>query len=168
MGRALPIRHTIFLMVVCAALTQAAAANAGHIAGTIRISTPDGSTFSGDWIRVLLTSSAVPLPDVPPLDGLAPLARYDRIVSAHMDFFVNFQQRLPEPGFLVASVLSRETGEFKFIDVAPGRYFIIVTFPSTIGGYKVAWQVPVTVPASGHPAPVSLGWQNMLLPTQKH
>ncbi len=167
MGSALPIRRTVFLMVICAALVQAAAAQAGHVAGTLRIDTPDGNSFSGDWIRVLLTSAAVPVPDIPPLEGIAPLARYDRIVSVHMDFFVNFQQRLSEPGFLVASVLTRETGEFKFIDVAPGRYFVIVTFPTTIGGYKVAWQVPVTVPDSGHPAPVSLGWQNMLLPTQK-
>lgn len=167
MGRSSSIRHTIFLWVFCAAMIHAAAAQAGHIAGTVRISTPDGNTVSGDWIRVLLTSSAVPVPDMPALDGLVPLARYDRIVSVHMDFYVNFQQRLPETGFLVSSVLTRETGEFKFIDVAPGHYFVIVTFPSTIGGYKVAWQVPVTVPTSGDPPPVSLEWQNMLLPTQK-
>jgi len=161
-------RCIVLLALVCAAALPATPALAGHIRGTIRLDTPDGQTCSGDWIRVLLTTAAVAVPEVPPLDGLAPLERYDRVVSAHMDFYVNYQRHLSTAGYLVASVLTTENGAFKFVDIAPGRYFIVVTFPSTIGGYKVAWQLPVSVPATGDPAPVSLEWDNMLLPTQKH
>lgn len=168
MGNTTSCRRIFFLALFCAAILPVAAAHAGHINGTIRLDTPDGKTFSGDWIRVLLTTAAVAPPEVPPLDGLAALARYDCVVSAHMDFYVRYQQHLSQAGYLVASVLTDESGAFKFVDIAPGRYFIVVTFPSTIGGYKVAWQVPVSVPATGDPAPVSLDWHNMLLPTQKH
>jgi hypothetical protein len=167
MRRLFTRRHVLVLFVVCALMANAAVARAGHITGTIRITTPEGITHSGDWIRVLLTSSAVSIPDIPSLEGLAPLARYDLIVSAHMDFYVNYQKHMSEPGFIVSSVLTTDDGGFKFVDVAPGRYFVVVTFPSSIGGYKVAWQVPVTVPDSGDPNPLALGWHNMLLPTQK-
>ena len=155
-------------MFVCAVVFAASVAHAGHVTGTVRLNMPNGQTISGDWIRVLLTTAAVPVPELPPLDGLAALERYDRIVSAHMNFYVRYQQHLSQTDYLVASVLTTETGEFKFVDAAPGRYFIVVTFPSTIGGFKVAWQVPVTVPAAGDPDPVRLDWSNMLLPTQKH
>jgi len=159
-------RCIVLLALVCAALPTNPA-HAGHIRGTIRLDTPEGQTYSGDWIRVLLTTTAVAVPKVPPLDGLATLERYDRVVTAHMDFYVNYQRHLSTDGYLVASVLTTENGTFKFVDIAPGPYFIVVTFPSTIGGYKVAWQVPVSVPLTGDPAPVALDWHNMLLPTQK-
>lgn len=168
MGSTVSRWRTVCLTVALVAILPFPAAHAGHISGTVRLNTPDGQTFNGDWIRILLTTSAVLPPDVPSLDGLAALARYDRIVSAHMDFYVRYQQHLSQTGYLAASVLTTETGDFKIVDVAPGRYFIVVTFPSTIGGYKVAWQVPVTVPAAGDPEPVTLDWANMLLPTQKH
>ncbi|MFH1981229.1 MAG: carboxypeptidase-like regulatory domain-containing protein [Pseudomonadota bacterium] len=168
MGNITIYRYVVLLALFCAAILSAAPAHAGHISGTIRLDTPDGQTINGDWIRVLLTTAAVAPPNVPALDGLAALARYDRIVSAHMDFYVRYQQHLSQAGYLVASVLTDESGAFKFVDVVPGRYFIVVTFPSTVGGYKVAWQVPVSVPATGDPASVSLDWHNMLLPTQKH
>lgn len=167
MGNRPCCRFWVFVFV-CAVMFAATAAHAGHVTGAVRLSVPDGQTVCGDWIRVLLTTAALPVPELPPLDALAELERYDRIVSAHMDFYVSYQQHLSQADYLAASVLTTETGDFKFIDVAPGRYFVVVTFPSTIGGYKVAWQVPVTVPATGDPDPVMLNWANMLLPTQKH
>ena len=167
MGRTIPHRRGLMAILVCALILQTGWVHAGHINGTIHLTTPENRTYNGDWVRILLTTAAVPMPAVPPLDNLAPLARYDRIVSAHMDFYVRYQQHLANPGYLAGSVLTTDTGRFKFVDVAPGDYFVVVTFPSTIGGYKVAWQVPVTVPETGDAPPVSLGWENMALPTQK-
>lgn len=168
MRATIAFRCLLFFVVACGVCLTAHPADAGHISGTIRLDTPEGQTFHGNWIRVLLTTAAVPPPEIPPLAALAPLARYDRIVSAHVKFYVSYQHHLSEEGYLVASVLTTEDGHFKFVSVAPGDYFVVVTFPSAIGGYKVAWQIPVTVPAAGDPDPVSLTWDNMLLPTQKH
>ena len=168
MGNRQCCRCWIVVAIACTLFFQVGAVHAGFITGTVRLNTPDGQKISGDWIRVLLTTAALKVPEIPPLDGLAPLERYDRVVSAHMAFYVRYQQHLSQTDYLVASVLTTETGDFKFVDVPPGLYFVVVTFPSMIGGYKVAWQVPVTVPATGDPDPVMLNWANMLLPTQKH
>ena len=149
----------IFLLVPIAAI-------AGNIHGRIEIHPPDGTRVSGDWIRVLLVTAPIAVPEPGDLSGLVPLARMDRVISAHTDFYKRYQQELDREGYLAASVLTTDTGEFKFVDVAPGRYVVLVTFPSMIGGYKVAWQVPVSMPADGD-ARVDLNWDNMALPTQK-
>jgi len=149
----------IFLLVPIAAI-------AGNIHGRIEIHPPGGTRISGDWIRVLLVTAPIAIPDSGDLSGLAPLARMDRVISAHVEFYKHYQQARDRKGYLAASVLTTDTGEFKFVDVAPGRYVVLVTLPSTIGGYKVAWQVPVSMPADGD-ARVDLNWDNMALPTQK-
>ena len=39
--------------------------------------------------------------------------------------------------------LTRPAGSVAFNRMSPGRYDIVVTFPTKIAGQKAAWQVPV-------------------------
>jgi hypothetical protein len=50
-----------------------------------------------------------------------------------------------------------------FNDVSPGRYYLVVTFPTMIAGQKAAWQVPVDVVAD-MTVPVELNAANAALP----
>ena len=65
-----------------------------------------------------------------------------------------------------ATTLTTEDGTFKFTGVPPGRYWVVVTFPSVIRGYKVAWQEPVVV-AAGQTARVKLTDANLLFPLDR-
>jgi hypothetical protein len=118
----------------------------------------------GDWIRVLLVSEKVELPDAGDLSALNRQERIDRIIHLHLDFFKNVQGRLNDPGYLIADTLTTPDGGFKFYGIVPGQYYLVVTFPSMIKGYKVAWQVAVRV-TEGQILPIELNNDNMAVPT---
>ncbi|MBI9081944.1 MAG: carboxypeptidase regulatory-like domain-containing protein [Desulfobacterales bacterium] len=141
----------------------AAADPGATISGVLGIELGDGSTAHGDWIRVLLTTEAVAVPmgDIP--SDLPFFVRRDRINDLHLRFFVNVQKRMGNPGFVVATTLTTEDGSFRFTEVPPGNYHILVTFPAVIAGVKAAWQIPVRVAADPDVA-VTLNSENVALP----
>ncbi len=63
--------------------------------------------------------------------------------------------------------LTRPAGSVAFNRVSPGRYYIVVTFPTMLEGQKAAWQVPVEA-VSDRMVHVELNAANMALrPSQK-
>jgi hypothetical protein len=80
-----------------------------------------------------------------------------------MDFFVNFRQKLNVPGYAVDDKLTRPDGTFAFNRIPPGRYYIVITFPTMIAGYKCAWQTAVDV-AEGQSVSVALNNDNLVIP----
>lgn len=159
-------RTTVFLLtaVLLLVLAPAGHAGAGRIAGTIRFETVNRVTASAAWTRVYLVRGDIPVPAPPVEHGLIPYSPTDRINTAHQDFYANVQRALAEPGFLAAATLVGEDDAFRFDGIPPGRYYVLVAFPSAIDGYKVAWQVPVLVgPEDG--AEVILSRDNLALPT---
>jgi hypothetical protein len=138
-------------------------ARAADINGRISLTDPNGEVFYGDWVRVFLTTKAI---DVPSVDLTAieiPIERRSRINSGHMDFYVNFRRVQEEPGYIVDNKLTRPDGTFAFHHLSPGRYYVVVTFPTMIAGFKCAWQVAVDV-VEEQTTGVELDNRNLALP----
>ena len=84
-----------------------------------------------------------------------------------MDFFIGFQSQLNEDGYLVDDKLTRPDGSVAFSRVPPGRYFLVVTFPTVIAGQKAAWQMPVDAVAE-RTVHIELNAANMALRPSQH
>ncbi len=138
----------------------------GTVAGTISLEMEDGRVEPGAWIRILLVTQAVAVPEMS-VDLKAGHPDYvDAVNALHSGLYIQVQNRLAENGYLYASTLTTDDGAFKIPAVVPGDYFILVKFPGNIRGYKVAWQVPVTVIA-GETIIINLDRSNLALPTAK-
>lgn len=135
----------------------------GRITGRVSLSGPVGAPVYGDWVRVYLTTGAVAVPEVDLNSALARPERRDRINSGHMAFFLNLQQEQKTEGFIVDHKLTRPDGTFAFHRLPAGRYWVVVTFPTMIGGYKCAWQASVEVTAENS-AHVELNNTNLVVP----
>lgn len=135
----------------------------GTVTGSLGIRLGDDAVAHGDWIRVLLTTGevAVPTGDIP--SDLPAFVRKDRVNDLHLRFFVNVRKQMAKPGFVAATTLTTEDGRFRFPNVPPGRYQVLVTFPAVIAGAKVAWQVPIQV-TEGTDVTVTLKRGNLALP----
>ena len=143
------------------------AASAGQrVMGVLWITDDAGNRVYGQYISVVLARKALPVPQDPGLAAMERHHRLDRINQLHLDFFKTFSAHRHQPGYLAAHTESSDGGQFAFLDVAPGDYFLVVTFPAMIGGYKVAWQQPVTV-AAGRTVFVTLNDDNLILPTDR-
>lgn len=159
------IRSIVCLMVSFMLLGGAAAAQMkeGSITGRVSLATPAGDVLYGDWVRVFLTTKPIAVPAVDLSSIEVPIERQSRINSGHMDFFVNFQHMQGDNGYIVDNKLTRPDGTFAFYGVPAGRYWVLVTFPTIIAGYKCAWQAPVEVAGDGN-VHVELNDTNLAVP----
>ncbi len=162
-NRAVVVLITVGLCILPCAYALAAD---GMVAGTVLLEMEDGQVAPGNWIRILLVTGAVPLPGMKGAGQPGDPGYIDSVNSMHSRLYIQVQNRMDEPGYLVASTLVTEEGTFKIPAVPPGQYFVLVKFPGNIRGHKVAWQVPVTVTA-GQTATVHLNRSNLALPTVK-
>lgn len=137
----------------------------GTVTGTITLDI-EGRLVPGNWTRLLLVTDKVDMPEIDTSLKHTQPAYFDVISTLHSGFYIRVQNRLTEKNFLYASTLSTDEGTFKFPAVAPGGYYVIVTFPGMIHGYKVAWQIPARV-VSGKTTHIVLNGANLALPTAK-
>lgn len=136
----------------------------GDIQGIIKIVKKDGSIACGDWIRVLLVTEQIEIQHIENMSNLKKYQRMESILTSHMEFYIKVTTKMNTPEYITASTLTRPDGTFKFVDITPGQYYILVTFPSMIKGYKVAWQLPVQVHA-GKTEHIELTDDNFALPS---
>lgn len=142
----------------------------GTVAGRISLALENGDTVHGDWIRVMLVTAAVDVErvrrEVAAQAAAVPGARHGVLANRlQLEFYKAVTARLDQDGYVQATTLTTEDGTFKLPAVPPGRYWVVVTFPSVIRGHKVAWQVPATV-AADRATEVPLTNANLLFPTQ--
>ena len=142
----------------------AVSAGSGTIDGVVQYVKPDGQVIFGDWVRVLLVREHFKPPSVGDLSKLSKNNRVNRIIDAHIGFFKRFREKMAQPEYLVAETMTTPDGSFRFSDIEPGLYYVVVTFPSMVQGYKVAWQVPVRV-TDGQRHSVELSNANMAIPS---
>lgn len=139
-------------------------AQGGSIRGSLGLETKDGKVIHGDWIRVLLVTEKFEVKKDTTISGMDKHKRMESIMNAHIDFFKKVREEMENPGYVAASTLTNPDGTFRFADVKAGKYYIVVTFPATINGCKVAWQVPAEVRA-GKTIHIKLRNNNLALPT---
>jgi hypothetical protein len=155
---------TFSIMVgLLAVLPESALAAGGRIKGRVSLVNAGGQVVYGDWVRVYLVTAAVDIPQVDLESAAANVERASRINSAHTAFFIAFREMMNREGYHLDDKLTRPDGSVAFNDVSPGRYYLVVTFPTMIAGQKAAWQVPVDVVAD-MTVPVELNAANAALP----
>ena len=163
---------SILILIVILAFADPAAAGGGVVEGHLALALPGGETVHGDWIRVMLVTAAVDVESirsaVAEQAAAVPGARHGVLANRlQLEFYKAVTSRRDrEEAYLQATTLTTEDGTFKFTGVPPGRYWVVVTFPSVIRGYKVAWQEPVVV-APGEIARVKLTEANLLFPLDR-
>jgi hypothetical protein len=161
----LPSLPTAILIIVFMLLISISVGHAqeGTVTGQISLADKNGSVAYADWVRVFLTTEAIDIPTVDLASTNVPWERKSRINTGHMEFFVNFRQKQEQPGYAVGDKLTRPDGTFTFNRIPAGRYYVVVTFPSMIAGFKCAWQVPVDV-VEGQSVHVELNNANLAIP----
>jgi hypothetical protein len=162
------IRWTVLfglLSMLCAGFAPPAGAMQGLL-GNLCIIDEAGQRVYGEYLSVFLTRREIPIPHVAGLEEMETHRRLDRINQMHLDFYKQFAQHRNQPGYLIANTESSDTGNFAFLDVPAGKYYVVVMFPAMIGGYKVAWQQPVSI-IVGRMGYVSLNMRNLAIPTDK-
>ncbi len=150
------------LALVALVWASPACAASGKITACVSLTDTDGKVVYGDWVRVFLVTAAIEIPSLDLTGAEAGVARTARINSAHTAFFIRFREMLDRDGYLSDDKLTRPDGTVAFNQVIPGRYYLVVTFPTMIAGQKAAWQVPVDAMA-GQTAHVDLNAANMAL-----
>jgi hypothetical protein len=139
-------------------------AQGGNISGSLGLETNNGKVVHGDWIRVLLVTEKFEVKKDTKISGMDKHKRMESIMNAHIAFFKKVREKMENPGYVAATTLTTSDGAFKFADVKEGKYYIVVAFPATINGRKVAWQVMVAVHA-GKATHIKLRNNNLALPT---
>jgi hypothetical protein len=154
-----------FALLILGMLTTAlrpSAVQASTLFGTVGLTGEDGRFVPGEMLRIYLVTEPIQVE----FSDDRTLNRYDRIVranNAHIDFFIKYREHASRTGYLQSVAESSIAGTFTFRDLPPGRYWVLVTFPSMIAGQKVAWQLPVDIGADDH-VWVHLTADNLLLP----
>ena len=155
----------LFISLAC--LACATQASAGQwIAGSVSIRNDSDQNVYGERLSVFLVSTESRATADRCLKETHPQRRLDCINNCHLDFYKQFQRHQQETGYLIDQTETANTGNFIFFDVPAGAYFLLVKFPAMIDGYKVAWQVPVSVTPGKHRF-VSLNDDNLLLPKNR-
>jgi len=139
-------------------------AQGGKIIGSLGLETKDGTVVHGDWIRVLLVTEKFQVNKDTKNFGMDKHKQMESIINAHIHFFKKLREKMENPGYVAASTLTTSDGAFRFADVKAGQYYLVVTFPATINGCKVAWQVPAAV-RNGETTYIELNTKNLALPT---
>lgn len=158
--------------ILSAMLTLAGAAGIGQafagqwIVGSVSIRNEAGQNVYGEYLAVFLVSEKSPVSAQKCSGETDHQRKVDCINNCHLDFYKHFQQKQQQAGYLIAQVVTSETGNFAFLDASGGTYYVLVKFPSMIDGYKVAWQEPVTV-TPGRISVVTLNEGNLVLPKNR-
>lgn len=86
---------------------------------------------------------------------MAVLDSYSKVVE-------QFIEEMKIPNYIKQTTKTDLNGKFVFKDVSPGKYFVVVTFPTTIAMHKVFWQVPVVMDKKN--IEIELSNDNLALP----
>lgn len=139
-------------------------AQGGSIRGSLGLETKDGKVIHGDWIRVLLVTEKFEVKKDIKISGMDKHKRMESIMNAHIHFFKRVREKMENTNYVAKSTLTTSDGAFRFAGVKAGQYYIVITFPATINGCKVAWQVPAEV-RLGKTTHIKLRNKNLALPT---
>lgn len=153
---------SILIILLFTPFTGVSAGQGTTLFGTVGLSGKSGRFVPGGMIRIYLATEPVTI-EFTPSKKLNRQRQLEATNSAHIDFFMNFRKKAVTGTYLYADTVSTIAGTFSFRDIPPGRYYVVVTFPSLIDGRKVAWQVPVDVAGEKYQW-IKLRTENLALP----
>jgi len=159
-----PLWICIFMIGIMFIPVTLSFAQGESIRGNLGLKTKDGKLVFGDWVRVLLVTENFTVKKPEKIYDVGKQKRMESIIDAHINFFKKVREKMENPGYVAASTLTTSDGAFRFTNIKDGRYYIVVTFPAAINGYKVAWQVSVKV-RDGKTTYIELRNNNLALPT---
>ena len=154
---------TVLTSVLFFFLTCGVYAGAANINGTVGLKIESGEYIPGQVVTVFLVTEKIRTPDHIDTEGLDRFERIEKLNRYHMSFYKTFWKKSVDPRYFAAQTVSDDRGAFEFVNVESGKYYVLVTFPTIIGGNKVAWQVPVLMEASID-TQVTLSNKNLVLP----
>lgn len=122
-----------------------------------------GDIKYGAKVDVYLTTKELSVPTMANESTYKNPYDYERaLIDALTTAWQSIQQEMNAPGYVRQRAKANFSGKFGFTDVSPGKYFIVVTFPTTIAMHKVLWQLPILM--GGKDLEVELSNDNMALP----
>ena len=131
---------SIIILFVSSSITFAAEIN-----GVIAIIIGSGDVKYGAKVNVLLTTKEISVIPV----TKDPSQEYDykkAILLSLGDAWEKVDSEIKNnASYIVSKTTTNLSGKFNFANVKPGKYYVVVTWPSTIARHKVFWQVPVDV-----------------------
>jgi len=161
-------------------------ASASDIKGTIGLIMNNGDIKYGAKVDVYLTTKEVSFPaavsertqrirvlgaekgSYPPSDPIVRNALmfnyqvilYNSILTATLEIV---REMKASDYYVRQRTKSNLSGKFRFADVSPGKYFIVVMYPTVIAMHSVFWQLPIVM--ENKDLEVELSNDNMALPT---
>lgn len=155
------IRRIFYVLVMMLALSSIASAS--DIKGTIGVVLKSGDIKYGAKVDVYLTTKEVSVPTVASESSYENPYDYKRaLLGSLTTAYKAIQQEMNASGYAKQRTKANLSGKFSFTDVSPGKYFIVVTFPTTIAMHKVLWQLPIVM--GDKDLEVELSNDNMALP----
>ena len=177
------IRRIFYVLVMMLALSSIASAS--DINGTIGVIMNSGDIKYGAKVDVYLTTKEVSFPAAesesshrirvfgaekgshPPRDPIvrnALMSLYQSVLfNSIMGATIEIVREMKASDYYVRQrTKSNLSGKFRFSDVSPGKYFIVVMCPTTIAMHYVFWQLPIVM--ENKDLEVELSNDNMALP----
>ena len=163
------IRRIFYVLVVMLALSGIASAS--DINGTIGVIMNSGDIKYGAKVDVYLTTKEVSFPAAESESSFKSRTGLDNyrfgyqmaLFNSIMGATIEIVREMKASDYYVRQrTKSNLSGKFRFSDVSPGKYFIVVMCPTTIAMHYVFWQLPIVM--GDKDLEVELSNDNMALP----
>lgn len=130
---------SIIILFVSSSITFAA-----NINGVIGVVIGSGDVKYGARVKVFLTTKEISV--IPVIENRSNTPEYEIILKSLGNAWGKVDSEMKNNANYIKSQTTTDlSGKFKFINVEPGKYCVVVTFPTTIARHKVFWQVPIEV-----------------------
>lgn len=154
-------RKIFYVLVIILATRSIALAS--DVSGTIGVILKSGDIKYGAKVDVYLTTKEVSVPAIGSESSYNNPYDYEKaLLDSLFAAFKQVQREIDTVDYVKQLTKADLSGKFSFKDVSPCKYFIVVTFPTTIAMHKVFWQLPVVV--ENKDIEVELSNDNMALP----
>lgn len=155
------VRKIFYVLVIILATRSIALAS--DVKGAIGVILKSGDIKYGAKVDVYLTTKEVLIPAIGNESSYNNSYDYTKaLLDSFRTVFKQVQEEINTADYVKQLTKTDLSGKFSFTDVSPGKYFIVVTFPTTIAMHKVFWQLPLMM--ENKDIDVELSNDNMALP----
>ncbi|OIO34271.1 MAG: hypothetical protein AUJ70_01480 [Candidatus Omnitrophica bacterium CG1_02_40_15] len=129
-------RKIFYVLVIILATRSIALAS--DVRGTIGVILKSGDIKYGAKVDVYLTTKEVSVQAIGSESSYSNAYGYEKaLLDSFFTVFKQVQLEMNSADYVKQLTKTDLSGKFSFKDVSPGKYFIVVTFPTTIAMHKV-------------------------------